>query len=95
MSEYGGSFTEVPMADRVAVMKALEKERPTAFRLVMELIYEAYYRDPSVLKIVELQTGFRTRLAVDGFATPKYDSEVMTLLAEMGEKPSLVREAGK
>jgi hypothetical protein len=92
LQKYGKQFTAASLDDQVAVMTQLEKDRPTSFRLVMELVYEAYYRDPSVLVAVESRTGFRPRLAVDGFATPRLDDEVVALLTEIGGRPSLVRE---
>jgi len=91
---YSKEFVELSSSERTEVLTLCEGERPTAFVLVMELVYEAYYRDPTVLKTVQSQTGFRPRLAVDGFAVPTYDEIVMSLLAEVGERPSLVREAG-
>lgn len=90
--EYAKEFVAISSDERVAIMTQIEKNRPTGFRLVMELVYEAYYRDRLVLSAVEQRTGFRPRLAVDGFATPRYDDEVMTLLVEVGGRPSIVRE---
>jgi len=91
-SKGGKGFAALPAADQQAVMVACEKAKARAFDLVKELTYEAYYRDPGVLRVVEQRTGFRPRLAVDGFAVPKYEAEVMNLLAEIAERPSLVRE---
>ena len=91
-AKHGHGFTGLTVADRLAIMLACEEAEATAFGLIKELTYEAYYRDPGVLRVVERRTGFRPRLAVDGFAVPRYDDEVMNLLAEVAERPSLVRD---
>lgn len=91
-SKHGRAFAAVPVADLTAIMVACEQADARAFDLVKELTYEAYYRSPAVLRVVEKRTGFRPRLAVDGFAVPRYDDEVMALLADVAERPSLVRE---
>ncbi len=92
-TEHGQGFAGLPVAARHAIMAACEEVEATGFGLIKELTYEAYYRDPGVLRLVEQKTGFRPRLAVDGFAVPRYDEEVMNLLAEVAERPSLVRDA--
>jgi hypothetical protein len=94
-TKYGRGFAALPFADLRAVMVICEGAEARAFDLVKELTYEAYYRSPAVLRVVERQTGFRTRLAVDGYAQPRYDAEVMTLLAEVAERPSLVRDVSE
>lgn len=91
-AKHGQGFAGLTAADRRAIMVACEEAEATAFGLIKELTYEAYYRDPGVLRVVERRTGFRPRLAVDGFAVPRYDDEVMNLLAEVAERPSLVRD---
>lgn len=91
-TNYGKSFEELAAAERIEVLEICERDRPGPFTLVMELVYEAYYRDSAVLKATQTRTGFRPRLPVDGFALPDYDQVVMGLLAEISERPSLVRE---
>jgi hypothetical protein len=87
-------FQELPPEDRVQVLEHFEREAPTAFLLIQELVYESYYRDSQVLKVVESTTGFRPRLPVDGFGRPEAD-EVMEMLIEVADWPSLVREVGQ
>jgi hypothetical protein len=47
-----------------------------------------------VAKVLERRTGFNTRLPVQGVAMSRYvdDASTFELLAEVAEKPSLVRE---
>lgn len=92
LAKHGQGFAGLPVADRRAIMVACEEAEATAFSIVKELTYEAYYRDPTVLRVVERRTEFRPRLAVDGFALSRQDDEVMTLLTEIAERPRLVRE---
>jgi hypothetical protein len=92
LAEHGQGFGSLLSADQYAIMTTCEKAEAAAFGLVKELTYEAYYRDPAVLRVVERRTGFRPRLAVDGFAVARCDDEVMMLLAEVAERPGLVRE---
>lgn len=91
--EHGQPFANLAADDQHAIMAACEQSETmsTAFLLVKELVYEAYYRDPEVLRVVERRTGFRPRLAIDGFKVPEYD-DVFALLTDIAERPSLVRE---
>jgi hypothetical protein len=90
-SAYGAEFVAVDAAAQADVMRRCEQERPTAFSLVLELVYECYYRDPRVLRVVEQQTGFRPRMAVDGSSLPVHDDVVMDLLTEVGVRPNVTR----
>jgi Gluconate 2-dehydrogenase subunit 3 len=45
---YGQAFTELPRAQRVAVLKAMQKQEPQRFNLARDLVYEAYYTNPAI-----------------------------------------------
>jgi len=78
------------LAERTELLQWFEEQAPLAFTLLKELTYEVYYRDGSVAKLIEQRTGFDTRLPVEGIEIKGYD-KTLGLLAEVAEKPRLVR----
>jgi hypothetical protein len=83
-------FDSLPPAERTEVLRWYEEHAPLVFTLVKELTYEVYYRDPAVRKVVLERTGFDNRLPVEGIEMERYDRS-LELMAEVAEKPSLVR----
>ena len=61
--------------DRDAVLRELEssQEHGPAFRAVLDMTLEAYYRDPAVEAVVEARTGFRSRLPMVGTPMAPFD----------------------
>jgi hypothetical protein len=92
--KHSAGFARLSLTERVGVLDGIEQDFPNAFVLIKELVYESYYRNSSVLKVVEAQTGFHPRYPVDGFGRPNAD-EVMQMLSEMADRPSIVREVTK
>jgi hypothetical protein len=61
--------------DRDALLRELEssEEHGPAFRAVLDMTLEAYYRDPAVEEVVEARTGFRSRLPMVGTPMAPFD----------------------
>ena len=61
--------------DRDAELRALEasSEHGPAFRAVLEMTLEAYYRDPAVEQVVEARTGFDSRRPMIGTPMAPFD----------------------
>ena len=87
----GCDFASASDADRTTILEAFEASSPLEFTLIKELAYEVYYRNPAVVRAVRERTGFDNRLPVDGMEMERYDRTI-ELLAEIAERPSIVRE---
>lgn len=87
---YGSGLTSQPLDQRVALLTWFEDLDRHVFTLLKELTYEAYYRDPRVIKVVEQRTGFDNRLPVEGIEMDGY-SKAYELLADVAGRESLVR----
>jgi hypothetical protein len=59
---------------RERVLREFEQgEHAELFELVLELIFEGYYRDPAVLRVVEKRTGFKVMAPVEGVELTPFD----------------------
>jgi hypothetical protein len=87
----GRGFADASNEERVVVLTWFEASKPLEFTLIKELAYEVYYRDPLVAQVVHERTGFDTRLPVDGIELDS-NEPALELLAEVAERPSIVRE---
>ncbi len=90
LRRHARSFDALSLVERTDVLVWFEQQAPLVFTLLKELTYEVYYRDNAVRKVVEERTGFNSRLPVDGIEMERYD-KTLELLADMAEKPLLVR----
>ncbi len=63
------SFTKLTREHRVEVLTALEKQNPSAFGSLQDLVYEAYYTRPAVWK----QIGY-TFYPTEGMGPPVMDA---------------------
>jgi hypothetical protein len=77
---------------RVAVLRELEAspEHGDAFRSVLEMTLEAYYRDPVVEAVVRRRTGFDSRRTLAGSPMPPFDP---SRLARVRDLPPRYRTA--
>lgn len=87
---YERGFDVISPAERTEILHWYEGHAPLVFTLIQELTYEVYYRDRGVRKVTEERTGFNSRLPVEGIEMERYD-KTLELLADVAEKPSLVR----
>lgn len=69
---HGTAFAECGEDEQVALLEALS-ELGAGFDLVLELTFEAYYRDPAVNRAIEARTGFQAALPHLGSAMPPFD----------------------
>jgi len=90
--KFSKGFATLSLAERTELLEWFEEQAPLGFTLLKELTYEVYYRDSSVAKVIERRTGFDTRLPVEGIEIKGYD-KTLGLLAEVAEKPRLVRRS--
>lgn len=74
------------------VAEGLEVALPAHFRGFVECVYEIYYSDPRIQRIVERRTGFRIRAAVDGVSVAQFE-EVLFKVADVGAREKRVRPA--
>jgi len=87
---HGHAFAECDAGAREQLLGALtEGEDAVLFDLVLELVFEGYYRDPRVLEVVEERTGFRVKAPVEGVALEPFDE---SLLERVKGLPPMFRE---
>lgn len=91
---YGQGFAECSAAERDAILGGLEEAEDDAalFNLVLELIFEGYYRAAPVLKVVEARTGFRVMAPVEGVEIEPFDE---SLLERVKGLPRMRREVAQ
>jgi hypothetical protein len=86
----GQRFSECDAEVRREILGEFERsDDADLFEFVLELIFEGYYRDPSVLEVVEARTGFRVRAPVDGTELEPFDE---VLVETVKQRPSTLRE---
>lgn len=87
---HGHGFAECAEDERAALLRGLESGPDSSlFDLVLELIFEGYYRTPAVLEVVERRTGFRVMAPVDGVEIEAFDE---SLLERVKGLPDRTRE---
>ena len=85
--KFGKSFLRLPTSDRVAVLKELEVSSGRTFGALRDLVYEAYYTQPRVWKLL----GYEMHpLSSHGARVKPFDERV---LDQVRKKPKLYREA--
>jgi hypothetical protein len=85
--QLGGDFNALSQGDRVEMLKKLEKQRPEAFGLLRDYVYESYYTQPKVWKLIGYE--FYPTNAAGPMMKP-FDELV---LAKVKKMPKLYREA--
>ena len=90
VERHGAGLSALALEQRVALLRWFEDGDRHVFTLLKELTYEAYYRDPGVLEILERRTGFNNLLPVEGVQLDGY-STAYELLANVADRESLVR----
>lgn len=79
------SFADGPteMQDRFLRDLAAESDLAAAFQQVLELTYEAYYRDPRVCDVMRERTGFDSRLPHLGSEMEPFDESLLERVAKL------------
>jgi hypothetical protein len=86
----GKSFAESSEDEQEKLLAELEGgDDALLFDLVLELLFEGYYRDPAVLAVVEQRTGFKVMAPVEGVELEPFDE---SLLKRVKGLPPLLRE---
>lgn len=62
--------------EREDVVRRFEAVQPL-FRSFVELCYEAYYRDPRVVEVLRVRTGFRVEQPLTGVELPAFDESML------------------
>lgn len=74
--DHGTPFTALAAADRDDVLREVESSSaPEGFSVILELVYEAYYRAPQVQDVVLRRTGFDVRNTVVGKPMKPFPTE--------------------
>lgn len=84
-------FNQLGEAGRVHRLRQVELDDPQGFRLIRDLVYEAYYTNAEVRVVLESRTGYDPRAAVDGVSRATFE-DVIFLMAAVAERPRRVRE---
>jgi hypothetical protein len=58
-------------------IEALERDDPDSFRILLALVYEAYYSDPGVLTELERVTGWRSTNVMTGSEMAPFDASLL------------------
>lgn len=86
----GRSFCDSEAGERERILREFERgEQAELFELVLELIFEGYYRDPAVLRVVENRTGFQVMAPVEGVELLPFDPASLERVSSL---PTRVRE---
>jgi gluconate 2-dehydrogenase subunit 3-like protein len=89
-ASHGRPFAECDEAARDELLGKMESgTNRHLFDLLLELLFEGYYRAPRVLEIVEDRTGFRVMAPVEGVEIEPFEE---SLLARVRQLPPLRRE---
>jgi hypothetical protein len=71
-------FHELDANQQEEILVELESSADAVlFELVLELVFEGYYRAGTVLEVVERQTGFRVRGPLEGTALEPFDENLL------------------
>jgi Gluconate 2-dehydrogenase subunit 3 len=78
LARFDTAFAELAHDQRYELLTGLEADNPRgAFDLVLELTYEAYYRDLRVLDVLERRTGFSMRRTMEGWDMEPFDERLL------------------
>jgi hypothetical protein len=79
------SFAACPSedCDRILTAVAADRRFAAAFQQVLELTYEAYYRDERVCDVMRERTGFDSRLPHLGSAMEPFDPSLLDRVAAL------------
>ena len=78
LGTFDTAFAELEHDQRYELLTGLEADNPRGvFDLVLELTYEAYYRDQHVLDILERRTGFSMRRTMEGWDMEPFDERLL------------------
>jgi hypothetical protein len=87
LERHGESFEGCSAVDREAILADLSRGGDAAlFDLVLELVYEGYYRAPQVLAVVEKRTGFQVMAPVEGVELEPFDESLLKRVKGMPPK---------
>jgi len=87
MKELGKDFTALSSGDRMEALKKLEKQQPDVFGSLRDYVYESYYTQPKIWKLIGYE--FYPTNAAGPMMKP-FDESV---LAKVKKMPKLYREA--
>jgi len=74
----GVRFADLRVVERREVLSRLEQLNPDGvFEIVLELVFEAYYRDERVVTILEERTGFSMQRAMRGWEMQPFDESLL------------------
>jgi Gluconate 2-dehydrogenase subunit 3 len=77
-SAHGRGFAECGAEVREALLRELSSgEDRVFFDLVLELVFEGYYRAPEVLTVVQERTGFQVMAPVEGAELIPFDEQLL------------------
>lgn len=72
---------------RVDALAALQRDRPELFGVARLVMYDAYYRHPTVLSVIEHRCGFPARPPQpDGFVRAEFAPAVLDTVRAMGPR---------
>ena len=86
-TRFNQPFTQLARADRVAALQALEMEAPGLFEPLRDCVYESYYTQPAVWKLI----GYEF-YPTNG-AGPRMKPFDEAALAQVRKRPKFYREA--
>ncbi|MBS1678995.1 MAG: gluconate 2-dehydrogenase subunit 3 family protein [Actinobacteria bacterium] len=91
LGRHGEGFAGCTDEQRAALLGELEGDEDDGplFDLILELIFEGYYRAAPVLEMVEKRTGFRVMAPVEGVEIEPFDE---SLLGRVKQLPRRWRE---
>ena len=84
--QFQGAFVGLSHEQRVQALTALEKQQADAFKTLRDYVYEAYYEQPQVWKLID----YHLYPTNEGGPTLKPFNE--EILAEVRKKPKFYRE---
>jgi Gluconate 2-dehydrogenase subunit 3 len=85
LDRHGEGFAECSDEHRDAILADLQESEDDAvlFDLLLELIFEGYYRAAPVLAVVEARTGFQVMGPVEGVELEPFDESLLDRVKEL------------
>ena len=88
-SDGNGDFASAALDRRIELLRLFESAHPAEFAVLLELTFEAYYRDRLVAHVVERETGFRVAGPLAGVPSEEFDE---SWLDGVRSRPSMYAE---
>jgi hypothetical protein len=82
-SGYGKPFTEIADTEKVALLEAVEEQRPSLFGEFVDLVYDGYYTDAFVIERLGPDAG---KPQPEGRPIALFDPQIVVSVRQLGPR---------